>query len=309
MPQTVASFKINYPLIWNQGEVQVRVPGGLLTVRYERRWVEAGDHGLGGFQNANGVEMLFDRHGRVAYSAIEIEFPEHVDDVILVRGMALYAINRLLQTYRLDLMQSHWQEAYVEPLSDVDLFGVTIRTRLDDGTWDNTFQFGEQLGGGLQLARIAEPSEDARTALITGQEPPISFALVVEARRHFIYGNYRMAVVEANTAVESIVLQAIGEYYRHIGRPEEQISNVLEAGLKNLMEHHLALACGETPFHGSELHEQWLDRAYDLRNRVVHRGASAQQDESFEAIRACQRAVYWIASHADWLFANTDEEE
>lgn len=85
---------------------------------------------------------------------------------------------------------------------------------------------------------------------------PVPQVLLLNARREALLENYRLTVVEAETAFEALVDQAVSQYYRSKGASPDEIGRKLEAGLKNLIRDHLPKACGGK-FEGTKIHEAW----------------------------------------------------
>jgi hypothetical protein len=67
--------------------------------------------------------------------------------------------------------------------------------------------------------------------------------------------------------------------------------------LKNLIEHHLSKCCKEA-FEGTPQHTAWETDLYNLRNSVVHNGASVDDKQSQQALAAAEQAIKWIEDRA-----------
>jgi hypothetical protein len=147
------------------------------------------------------------------------------------------------------------------------------------------------------LARIARIPNEAKDFLKDGTPLPVPKTLLLNARREELLENYRLAVVEAETAFETLIDQTITEYYRALGATEVEIDNKLQAGLKNLVKDHLPLCCGGRPFIGTAVHSAWENDLYKKRNDIVHNGASVAADETRKALDAAENALQWVETH------------
>lgn len=280
---------------------------------FERKWVEEGDHGLGGFRSAEGMEILGDRHGRVAYTDVRITMEGRLPDedlqrILMARRLVRSVINRVLQVYRVDT-----SEAYIEPVSNVDLGRVLVQELEEgDGFTESGFETIDGFVGGLQRAREGEPSSFALETLENDRGLPLPWVLLLDAQREAIYGKHREAVIHCQTGVEVAVQIAVRAFYEAQGENEEAIEVKLDAGLKNLMKDHLPLATQED-FWGTEVQDTWDEEAYSVRHRAVHEGRSVSQEEAATAILACRDVVAWIGQSINWLeqaeVHATDESE
>ena len=108
--------------------------------------------------------------------------------------------------------------------------------------------------------------------------------------------------MEAETAFEVLVAQAVVQYYRNQGRSDSDIENVRQAGLKNLIGSHLLRCCGDV-FEGTPQHTAWRANLYDLRNSVVHEGASVDANQSSQALEDDQ-SVEIVSGHRENRYIN-----
>ena len=62
----------------------------------------------------------------------------------------------------------------------------------------------------------------------------------------------------------------------------------------NLLKDHVAKSCGK-PFLDTPEYTDWKQCLYDLRNAVVHDGASVNAEEAKKAIEVGEKSLLWLA--------------
>ena len=247
-----------------------------------------------GISEASNLEIPYDTQGLVAYTAVEIVFPMYVEPDLddELRGWIQAVINRLLEVYRFAT-----EEFHVKGLSLRELWEYEVQTmdHTDEGIDPSEIVARRvaPLGGGVRLARTAPMPDSAKGYLSEERDLPLPQTLYLNARREMLQENYRIAVLEAETAFEVLVSQSIARYYRNKGLPDAEVENKLKPGLKNLIKDHLAKCCG-SKFEGTPQHAAWESDLYEVRNAVVHRGAAADATKAQEALDAAQDAMRWV---------------
>jgi len=300
---TLVRASITYPLIWDSGELEIRVEEKVFKVRFERRYRQRGDTPVigGRIVEASNMELPQDRLGRVAYTKLEIQFPMHVPyydmgarDEELHQGV-LAVINRLLEVYRYATGEFH-----IESIPRIELQVDSVSRNLkEDGTLEEPNRetlVGLDSGGPdrwLTSARTKPISQEARQFLREGTTLAIPTVLYLNAEREFTFENHRIAVVEAETAFEAQVDEVVAQYYRSQGLSRAQVDNKLKAGLQGLINHHLPRCCRH-PFASTLEHATWNLDLYQLRNDVVHNGAPVEAHQARRALDAAKQAMQWI---------------
>ena len=300
MERTAVRVAFPYPLIWDRGELEISVEDKPFQVIFERRYHEAPDKRppTGSIMSAPHQELPYDRLGRIAYTHVEIYFPMYVENDLTDRE-ALWnwvhtIINRLLSVYRYSM-----EEFYIDTLPKNELNIQAITTIDEHGRMSETL-IGFQAASSsrwLKSARTRPIPDEARRILRDGTELPISKMLFLNAKREHLLENYRIAVVEAETAFEALIDQVIAQYYRGQGLSTAEIENKLRAGLTNLIAHHIPRCCGAA-FESTSEHTAWQTDLYELRNSVVHDGASVSAEQASQALDAAERAMAWIEVRA-----------
>ena len=168
-----------------------------------------------------------------------------------------------------------------------------IRTLDDNGILSAEITYGEDFGYGVMLACLSSIPYAAKQLLLSGSEVPITRILLLNARREELLENYRLAVVEAETAFETLIDEIVVRHYRKAGLSEPEIDAKLNAGLKNLLRNHVPSCCGEN-FVGQQEHADCESDLYNVRNRVVHSGAPVSAVEVSKALTAADKALDWL---------------
>lgn len=298
MPYTVFLTEISYPLMWDTGGwLPLRVEGKDYEIRFERDWRPG---------NKN-MEMKYDRLGRVSYTRIAIRFPYSTtgDDLRKLKGIAHKAINRMLDVYRVATKESHIDHIPIHELGAADTSHGIYDVK-DDGSIGERHSIEYDVGSGLTLSRSEEISHHAIWDMASERPLPLVDILVLNARRSLLFEDYRVAVMEAETAFEVGVDKILTRHYLSKtsrsaegyvvpAYSKEEINRILEAGLKNLIADHIPKAKG-TKFIGTDEHARWEKCLYGLRNAVVHDGKEVHADEAECALEAAEDALVWIGA-------------
>ena len=296
MPYTVFSTEIPYPLMWGEGGwLPLRLEGKDYEIAFERVWRP-------GIKN---MEMKYDRLGRMSYTKIAVRFPYATagDNVEELRRIAHKAINRLLDVYRVATKESYIGHVPIHELGIADT-SHGVYTIKDDGSIWERHSVGFDLGPGITHSRMQEIDHHAIWDL--AYERPLSVVdiLILNARRSVLFEDYRIAVIEAETAFEVGVDRVLARYYLSKTTQsaegyvvpacsKEGVSKILDAGLINLLKDHLPKVMGKE-FIGTDEHGRWSQDLYTLRNAVVHDGRGVQSDEAERALEAAEDALVWM---------------
>lgn len=307
MRRTIVSTAFVYPLIWDEGTVNIRVEDEVFEVYFKRQNRTGEDDpipsgGVGGLVWVKNLEARYDRQGRAAYTKVTIYFPMYLgDDREKIGGFVHKVINRLLEVYRYATGEFH-----VNHVPSRELGGFSIRATSEDGTLENkeiltpgpvgAAPSKHPDDGWLTVARKEPVSAEAKQMLQEGTSLPIPEVLLMNAKREDLFENYRIAVVEAQTAFEALVDRVITEHYRRKGVPEGEIDKKLETSLMNLIHDHIPSCC-DAQFVGTVEYEFWKHNLYELRKDVVHEGASVNAAQATEALEAAEKAFSWLKIH------------
>ncbi|MBM3129040.1 MAG: hypothetical protein FJ009_10525 [Chloroflexi bacterium] len=290
MARTFVKTAFPYPLVWDEGNAEIRIGANLYKTHFKRVYRQEGDVSvIPVVTEAQNVEITNDRLFRAAHTSLEILFPLFVSEQSQVLEITRSVINRLIEVYRFTM-----NEFFLEPIPENEMWPSTILIAQDDGTFAPVSLFEHVFTlGGSRPARTAPIPDLAREYFCSGAELPIHRMLFLNAQREYIFENYRLAIVEAETAIESLILNAISQYYLDQGLSEKEVEGKLECGLKNLIKDHLPKCCGES-FVGTGEHSAWKTKLYNLRNKIVHQGASVGMQETDEAVQTAEQVLKWL---------------
>ena len=297
VPQTICSTEIPYPLMWGKWDwLPLRLEGEEYEISFERAW-----------RSGSGTEMKYDRLGRVSYTKIAVRFPYATtgNDVEELKMITHKAINRLLDVYRVSTKEFHIGHIPVHELGMMDIAHGMYNKKDDGSIWECHTVRGDA-GSGITLSRTAEMDAAAERDL--QYERPLSIVdlLVLNARRSLLFEEYRIAVVEAETAFELGVHRILTRYYLSQTTKStegyvvpahswESVDRLLDPGLTNLIKDHLPKALGRE-FIGTDEHHRWREDLYSLRNKVVHEGKVVHSDQAKRALASAEDALVWIGA-------------
>lgn len=242
MPYTIFSTEIPYPLMWDKGGwLPIRLEGKDSEIAFERSWCP-------GYNN---VEMKYDRLGRVSYTKICVRFPYETtgDDYKDLRRIVHKAINRLLDVYRVATKEYHIGHIPIHELGTENI-SHGIYTMKDDGSIYELHSWRYDVGPGITLSLQEEMDYQAKVNLAYEQSLPVVDVLLLNARRSFLFEDYRIAVIEAETAFEVGIDRVLKQHYLSKtirskdgyivpAYSKEDVTQLLDAGLKNLLKDHL----------------------------------------------------------------------
>ncbi len=301
--KTLVHATIPYALIWGEGQLEIRIETMIYGVMFKRKPSEESDpKAIAAKGSAQVLEIRHDRLARSANTFVEIIFPSLLLSNAEIEEKARAVLNRLIEVYRFAT-----NEFYLAPVPRNEMQQYTIFIVNDDGVIKpmTPFQATWILGDGLTAPRIAQIPDFAREILRSGNQLPIHRILYLNARREEVFENYRIAVVEAETAFEVLVDEVVSKCYRTQGHSARDVDAKLQAGFENLLKDHLPKACGE-PFTGTKAHSDWKNDLYILRNAVIHDGASVTSDQTKKALDVAERALSWLEERI--LVGNTNIE-
>jgi hypothetical protein len=125
--------------------------------------------------------------------------------------------------------------------------------------------------------------------------------LILSAVRRLKRTEHALAVLDAQSAFETLVAALVAEHLRRVGTANDDLERLMAPGgrvhalQQRLVELDRIAASPSAPpraFLGSTEEREWRTKTYKLRNRVVHEGLRAVTfDEAKEAITAALRAI------------------
>lgn len=127
----------------------------------------------------------------------------------------------------------------------------------------------------------------------------LPMALLFQAQGAALAGRGRQTVVDAGTAVESMVALVLREGMRAKGRSDSEIEAHLdETKWKTLYNRDLLEILGVPVGQGGAEHAKWWRVHYPSRNEVVHAGAVPSQDDVSAIVSDTWDLFDWIGQKA-----------
>lgn len=142
-------------------------------------------------------------------------------------------------------------------------------------------------------------------------EMPLHYELILLSQTQLKHRKYRFAILEAETAFEVYVADLLVRAMTELGHDRKQLLDELEnprsLGLLSQRLKALDVAAtewrskhGGTPwvaFAKGQLHAEWKNALYSMRNRVVHAGHdSVTFDEAKRGIEVAKAAIHFFES-------------
>jgi hypothetical protein len=215
-----------------------------------------------------------------------------VKDVEYLLRAVHRVLNRLIEVYRVTM-----GEFYLEPVPFNELWRYEVGTIEDSGVLSRDVSVVQSYGYGITLARTARIPEEARHLLSSGDPLPVPRLLYLNAQRENLLENYRVAVIEVETAFEVMIDRIVAGYYRKQGHSESDIEKILDCGLRNVLRDHIPKCCGQQ-FVSTPEHAAWDTNLYRLRTAVVHDGAPVDGDQAGRALEAAEKALEWLETNS-----------
>jgi hypothetical protein len=147
-----------------------------------------------------------------------------------------------------------------------------------------------------------EQLQNIYSRLKSNQLVPVVDELLVAANDHFNKGNYRLAIIEIETAFEVAIGEVVRKYYIERGKTQEEVTKIFKAGFGNILLTHYPNCPGAKPFtKGSSEYKDWY-WAYEKRNLVVHRGGNISEEEAFKAFSIFDKTFkYLLDGKSAWF--------
>jgi hypothetical protein len=322
IPSTAVIFELPFCLYIDDGLYELTIDGNPSAIQIfrESRCSEVQDlpfNKRGVILNADprNCEIKGDRFGRVGYSIVVVSIPSgdlDLTDADPLIDRAVKSINRLIDVYKTVTL-----EFWIPNISSADLLGVQYRHCDENGQEKPGLIYGGpiqvpglKLGGPLQiissgLTSIKRPPEThirIKDMLARGSTIPTYLSLMLDSQNSIRFGRFHLAVVEAQTAFESFFYSFVKHELvrRGIMTPDFQ-KELAKPGLTRKLEYFSLLVT--TPPRsfkkGVSEHDNWHDKTYLVRNKVIHEGRTdVTQLEAEEAFQAANSAFSFFGQ--DW---------
>ena len=281
---TIYSFRLPYAIPVPDGIYPVRVGKRIAEIaikRIQRKEVER-------FSGTGTIQMAFDKYGKSSFSHIEMKLPWIIDlskegrkPLILgdipprskAKETVLRFLNRFIETVRY-ITEEYW----VEPARYQDMLSYEVfywngkkryparLTMLDTGVG------GIRIGTGHPFQLKAEKMQELINILVNELELDASKIFLLNSKDACLQEDFRLAIVEAVTALEIVLYKFIRKRGKKLRIPRDELDNhIINVGLTGNISVVLKML--------TEGLEQIDDEtlricrgAIKIRNRVLHEG-------------------------------------
>jgi hypothetical protein len=241
-----------------------------------------------------------DRWGKIHYSRIIIEVahsiyirpnPLLIDSLV---SLSVEIINRILDICRA-VLREHYPRLARSDITSYEMFYVDLQNQTRSSGF-GMFSDNILSSGGAEMPNSEQLSQ-IKTYLERGIKFHPYYELLLNAYDKYYYGDYKIAVVEANSAFEVFIDYFLNLKYTDLGKSESQIINILQTGFKNLLKIHIKVVTG-FDFETSPYYGKWENLSYKLRNDIVHEGKNTSAEASRLALETISEIIEFIRSKA-----------
>lgn len=266
-------------------KVLVQAAGYTLTNQIElkrgqRRLSEAGSL-FRALATANDTHKFADRRGVFCYSSILIYMPAvGVDSLINIdkaweliednhfwyHDLAILSFNRLVEIYRFSTGECH-----IKPLTGRDLwfdfnFFVLRNQRPPQAITLPLYHTNNVLPATVEIPESV--FGDIREKLVTNFSLPLSEELLLNVYDLIDQGNYRLAIIEVETAYEAALYELLRNHFgdklnvKNYSDPRNLIKDKPFQAVMHSKHKHFDLT--------DDRHKKWDKYVWDVRNGLVH---------------------------------------
>ena len=228
---------------------------------------------------------------------------EFVDKEKVFIDSAIMVVNRFIEIYRnYDFNGLGEQSFHAIPIVKTDIYDIRITPIEDDLSIKSDLvvrmlRFGDTGFGGA-TSRPEQSISRIESHLKQGTPIPVWVELLTSAKNYLWRGQYRLTVIEANTAFEVFVsdrIQLEKDLFAKLVFLESELNKKLEEKRLPMINWFLSSKDGWRSLANPEL-LNWYKKCYLLRNKAIHEGYLGTKQESLEAYEAARVAIVYIDS-------------
>jgi len=299
MNKTRVSFCLPFELV-DEGEYSVSLDGRVATIKVSviSRSKEDFEKVTGMTYETSGsgsVRITPDIHGVSVISEIHVEVPYYVDMENCVSEVLRY-LNRLVDVWRFATIKF-----WIPYVSDRDIFTVNWETIDDSGKGKRGFMFGSASPSIIYSLKTCEANKvmDTIKELLSNEmKIPTYEILRLNARNHLVNGEYNLAVIEMNTALEVLVATFLAIKLREQRLSKEEIDNRLRKYLSDYSLHKL-LDKVLREVNGRSLKDSDLWDDFEMarlaRKNVIHPWVKVlRREDSEKVLLSIEQIMRWI---------------
>ena len=282
--RTIFEFDLPYAIPVSDGSYQIKIGqhiGTLLIKRVQRKEIV-------GFKSSANLQLAFDKYGKSSYSRIQLTLPWIVNlqeegrvPILLDRGLVrlkakekvLHILNRFIEAVRY-VTEEYW----VEPARYQDILSYQIfyldgekkhpamLTLIDSGVG------GIGLGTDHPFKMKGEKIEQLNDILLDKHKLDTSRIFILNSKDACFQEDFRLATIEAVTALEMVLYKFIRKRGENLGIPNGALKNFIkETGVSGNMSVVLRMLTEGL----EQIDEEIIDMckgAITTRNKILHEG-------------------------------------
>ncbi|HUM69875.1 MAG TPA: hypothetical protein PLK31_13640 [Chloroflexota bacterium] len=237
---------------------------------------------------------------------IEATWKKVSQDRYWYRDLAIQATNRLLEIYRFCAKEPHIKALTGRELKFDFRFVLLFNQNHSDATSSNftvkispTTYWGDMYPSFQNVPNVVE--EDLRNRLKSHFQVPLAENLILNAYEHIAQGNYRLAIIETETAFEAAVHEFLQSFYIQDPNMLSEIERLNRDGFTNVVKSRKL----RPAFNGKKFtdnvpeFESWRKKVMELRNQLVHgKKEVVTKQEAIDAINTIEQVLSFLLARA-----------
>lgn len=322
-----ADFSLPYSLHISEGSYDVDVSAGenTLTVQIllSNIWKNQNKRTIFPFIEDERIERFADIQGEYRYTDVKVfvpvssnrpDAPQDIEttwrkvsqDRYWYLNLAIQAVNRLLEIYRFCIKEPHVRSLTGRDLK-FDFKFVLLFNR--NSPSEPSSDFVVKISPTVYWGDIHAPFEnvsgvveqDIRDKLTSPFKVPLSEELVLNAYEHIVQGNYRLAIIDVETAFETAVYQHLRDFYSHDQNMLSEIERIGKDSFTNLVQGRKFRPAfnGRIFTKNVPEFESWREKVMELRNKLVHgQKEDVSKQEAIDAVETIEQVLSFLLTRA-----------
>jgi len=270
----------------------------ILTLKHAKE-----DYQKSGITMEGNVWYQNDRWGRVYRSSVKLILDHSTNPILVTPDYpldslheALRIINRVIEISRVVV-----DEFFLYKVVDADIAKYDVKGFGADGQvikGSSSIQYTPGLTTIISEDKTFyhfDKSPKILEILCSGEEIPLEKGLIRNALDYLLSENFRSAIIEAQTAVETTIKKIIHLGMIKNGKDTKEIENLFEkTGFKNIVNDHLSKYIKSKFDEDNEIYRDWWNNCYGLRNKVAHEGLYPVKLQAESAIKAAKNTISFL---------------
>lgn len=310
---TIFSFELPYAIPVPDGVYKIKVGRYTAKIdlkRVQKTWIEGMQLGYKGIHGKRYAQIPFDKYGKSSYSLIKIEFPWRIDlsekgrkpkllgDVPLrskAKENALRFLNRFIETVRY-VTGKYWVEParYQDILSSEVIYWDEKKKRRAGRIFDSgvgEMVFGE--GDPFQIE--AKKMQKLRNLLENELHLDPSRIFLLNSKDACLQEDYRLAIVEAVTALETVLYKFIRRQGEKLGIAKKDLEHfIVDVGLTGNISIVLKMLTKGLEQIDAEIVRK-CKGAIKIRNKILHEGfMKVSSTDTEEKLVAVEKMIAYL---------------